>query len=321
MGNRSERFCPEPVKYNIEYVRICCFSQRRPARLLEMSFAIDRDPVVAPSRPVAAVVDNRNPDSRVVAARRHQLILEQLRRSGSVRVTDLTSLLGVSDMTVRRDLDVLSSSGLLLKVHGGAAPMPDGARNAEEPGFAEKSGRQTAEKIAIAAAAATLVRPGTAIGVSAGTTTWHFVQCLLDIANLIVVTNSIRVADVLHNPNRSDRSVILTGGERTPSDALVGPLAAHALDGLHLDQVFLGVHGMSPRAGFSTPNLMEAETNRCFVKAADKLVVLADHSKWRTVGLSTFARLDEADVLVSDAGLLPEARDALGSAARRLVLA
>lgn len=259
--------------------------------------------------------------TRVVAARRQQLIMEQLRRTGSVRVSALTGVLGVSEMTVRRDLDSLAEAGLLVKVHGGATNPADGARNAEEPGFLEKSGRQTAEKRAIAAAAADFVRPGTAIGVTAGTTTWHFAQRISEVPDLIVVTNSVRVADVLHDSGRADRSVILTGGQRTPSDALVGPLAAHAIDGLHLDQVFMGVHGMSQRAGLSTPNLMEAEINRAFVRAADRLVVLADHTKWRTVGLSTFARLDEADVLVTDAGLSAEALDVLSSSIRQLVVA
>jgi DeoR/GlpR family transcriptional regulator of sugar metabolism len=258
--------------------------------------------------------------ARVVAARRQQLIMEQLRRTGSVRVSALTSVLGVSEMTVRRDLDALAEAGLLVKVHGGATNPADPTRNAEEPGFLQKSGRQTAEKLAIAAAAAALVRPGTAIGIAAGTTTWHFAQRISDVRDLIVVTNSVRVADVLHDSGRSDRSVILTGGQRTPSDALVGPLASHAIEGLHLDQVFMGVHGMSQRAGYSTPNLMEAEINRVFVRAADRLVVLADHTKWRTVGLSTFARLDEADMLVTDDGLSVEAVDVLSSSIRQLVL-
>jgi DeoR/GlpR family transcriptional regulator of sugar metabolism len=260
-----------------------------------------------------------SPVHRVVAARRRQLILEQLRRLGSVRVGELTTQFGVSEMTVRRDLDDLGEAGLLVKVHGGATSPADAARNAEEPGFEEKSIRQTAEKSSIATAAAGFVRPGTAIGIAAGTTTWQFAHAIHEIENLIVVTNSVRVADVLSGV-RAERSVILTGGQRTPSDALVGPLASHALDGLHLDQVFMGVHGMSPRAGFSTPNLLEAEINRAFVRAADRLVVLADHTKWRTVGLSTFARLGEADVLVSDERLSDEARAVLSEQIREVVL-
>src|SRR5439155_1310646 len=94
-------------------------------------------------------------------------------------------------------------------------------------------------------------------------------------------------------------------------DALVGPVAVHTLRSLHLDVVFLGVHGMTERAGFTTPNLNESETDRALVDAANRVVVVADHSKWGTVGISTIAALDEADALVTDAGLAGDARQVL----------
>ena len=95
----------------------------------------------------------------------------------------------------------------------------------------------------------------------------------------------------------------MTGGIRTPSDALVGPVAVQALRSLHLDVVFMGVHGMSEDAGYTTPNLMEADANRAFIAAAQHLVVLADHTKWGVTGLSSFASLDEASVVISDQAL------------------
>lgn len=104
---------------------------------------------------------------------------------------------------------------------------------------------------------------------------------------------------------------MLTGGERTPSDALVGPVATGTLRSVHLDLVFLGVHGMAASAGFTTPNLAEAETNRAFAQAAARLAVLADSAKWSTVGFSTIVELTEADLLVSDTGLDEEAAAAL----------
>ena len=102
-----------------------------------------------------------------------------------------------------------------------------------------------------------------------------------------MVTNSIPVADVFYRAGRPDQTVVLTGGTRTPSDALVGPVAVAAIGTLHLDMLFLGVHGMSERAGYTTPNLMEADVNRALVEAAERLVVLADHTKWGTVGISS----------------------------------
>jgi len=252
----------------------------------------------------------------MLAPQRQSAILDRVRRTGGVRVSELVGEFGVSDMTIRRDLEVLADRGLVRKVHGGATVLGPGAT--EEPGFAAKSARQQSEKAAIAARAAALVEPGTAIALSAGTTTAALAAHLVDIAGLTVVTNSIPVAETLRG---SEATVVLTGGIRTPSDALAGPVAVAAIGGLHVDVLFLGVHGMSDRAGFTTPNLMEAETNRALVAAARRTVVLADHTKWQTVGLATIARLDEADTLVSDEGLPPDARAVLAELVGELILA
>lgn len=269
-------------------------------------------------QPLLAASEEPNA-SRVLARQRHEVILGEVRQRGSVRVTELATLLNVSDMTIRRDLDVLDDSGLIEKVHGGATACTD--RSADEPGFAVKSLRNTNEKLAIAHAAASLVRPGTAIGVTGGTTTWQLAYHLTEIADLIVVTNSLRVAEVLHQTPRADRTVILTGGVRTRSDALVGPVSVQALRSLHFDAVFMGVHGMSQRAGFTSPNLSEAETNRAFVDAAQQLIVLADHTKWDVTGLSSFASLRDAHTVVTDSNLLDVARVALDAQVGRLLLA
>ncbi len=115
-----------------------------------------------------------------------------------------------------------------------------------------------------------------------------------------MVTNSVRVADVFHAAKGGTATVVLTGGVRTPSDALVGPVADQTIATLHFDLLFLGVHGVSVEAGLSTPNLAEAETNRRLIRSARRVVVVADHTKWGTVALGSFARLDEVDTLVTD---------------------
>jgi DeoR/GlpR family transcriptional regulator of sugar metabolism len=254
----------------------------------------------------------------MLAQQRQQAILERVRSSGGVRVADLVRELGVSDMTIRRDLEVLAERGLVEKVHGGATVAGPGST--EEPGFVAKSVRQQLEKEAIAQQAAQLVRPGTAIALSAGTTTWTLAHFMVDVSELTVITNSIRIADVFHRSPRPDRTVVLTGGVRTPSDALVGPVAVSAIRRLHVDSLFLGVHGMSVRAGFTTPNLLEAETNRELVAAAHRLVVLADHTKWGTVGISTIAELAEAHVVITDSGLSDEAREELAPRVGELIM-
>ena len=255
----------------------------------------------------------------MLARQRQERILEEVRVSGGARVSDLVELLAVSDMTVRRDIEALARRGLVARVHGGATAVS--AHSAEEPGFEAKFLLQTTQKAAIAAAAASLVAPGASVAISAGTTTYAVALGLRDVPDLTVVTNSIPVADALHRQHRQDLTVLLTGGTRTPSDALVGPVAVAALRNLHVDWLFLGVHGVDERAGLTTPNLVEAETNRALIAAARRVVVTADSTKWGVVGLSSMARLDEVDVLVTDDGLDPEGARTLRSRVGRLVLA
>jgi DeoR/GlpR family transcriptional regulator of sugar metabolism len=135
-----------------------------------------------------------------------------------------------------------------------------------------------------------------------------------------VVTNSIPVADIFYRAGRPDQTVVLTGGTRTPSDALVGPVAVAAIGTLHLDMLFLGVHGMSERAGYTTPNLMEADVNRALVEAAERLVVLADHTKWGTVGISSIVPLNRADVVITDDQLDESAHTILAEQVNELMV-
>ncbi|MFJ8532043.1 DeoR/GlpR family DNA-binding transcription regulator [Streptomyces sp. NPDC093591] len=264
-------------------------------------------------------------NQNLLAEQRRALILDEVRRRGGVRVNELTRKLGVSDMTVRRDLDALARQGVLEKVHGGAVPVVEASTH--EPGFEAKSGLELTAKEDIARAAAELVAPGSAIALSGGTTTYALAHQLVDVPDLTVVTNSVRVADVFHaaqrtsGPRQGAATVVLTGGVRTPSDSLVGPVADQAIAALHFDVLFLGVHGISVEAGLSTPNLAEAETNRRLVQSARRVVVVADHTKWGVVGLSSFAALEQVDTLVTDAGLETEARSEIAEHLRRLVVA
>ncbi|MFQ6147826.1 DeoR/GlpR family DNA-binding transcription regulator [Streptomyces seoulensis] len=262
-------------------------------------------------------------NQNLLAEQRRSLILDEVRRRGGVRVNELTRKLGVSDMTVRRDLDALARQGMLEKVHGGAVPVVEASTH--EPGFEAKSGLELSAKEDIARAAAQLVAPGSAIALSGGTTTYALAHHLVDVPDLTVVTNSVRVADVFHTAQRASgqrqgsATVVLTGGVRTPSDSLVGPVADQAIAALHFDVLFLGVHGISAEAGLSTPNLAEAETNRRLVQSARRVVVVADHTKWGVVGLSSFAALERIDTLVTDAGLPPEARAEISEHLRLVV--
>ncbi len=138
-------------------------------------------------------------DQSLLAPQRQALILEAIRRAGAVRVAELVDRFGVSDMTIRRDLDALVRQGTVQKVHGGAVAV--GAASTDEPGFDVKSELEESTKAALADAAAQLVEPGSVVALSAGTTTYAVASRLLDVPQLTVVTNSLPIADSSGQPN------------------------------------------------------------------------------------------------------------------------
>ena len=271
----------------------------------------------APSTATEGFTDAVN--SQPLAVQRHTAIVERVQAHGGVRVRELVREFGVSDMTIRRDLEALAERGLVKKVHGGAAAVSSPAT--DEPGFKAKSNLRRLEKDVIAGRAAGFVSPGSAIALSAGTTTWRLAKQLVAVPDITVVTNSIPVAEVLYPTAAAlHRTVILTGGVRTPSDALVGPFAVSAIRSLNIDQLFLGVHGMSVERGFTTPNFLEAEIDQAFVESARSIFVLADHTKWDTIGLSTICALSDVDVLITNDALDPEARELIDAEIRELIV-
>ncbi len=247
----------------------------------------------------------------MLAVLRRQHILDELQLTGSAMISTLAERLEVSEMTIRRDLAGLENDGLLERVHGGAVLSQ---RGTEEPGFDKNMLCQQPEKAAIAELAATMVKPGASIGLSAGTTTYMLAQRLARVGGVTVLTNSMKVWNELQRDAAGQSHVILTGGDfRTPSDALVGPTADATIRSMYVDVLFLGVHGLDPVAGFTTPNISEAETNRTFLGHARRVVVLADHTKWRTIGLHILGPLSAADTIITDDGIPAEGRQLLAS--------
>lgn len=236
----------------------------------------------------------------MLAEQRRRNILEELELSGSISVAELSEKFRVSDMTIRRDLDALSARSLLRKVHGGAVRI---SKAASEPHFVQKWRLYQAEKQAIAREAVGLVEPGDTVAFSAGTTTWTVAAALgRESDGLTFITNSVNVASKLQEGGHGQ--IILSGGIfRTPSDALVGAYADKVIGTLNADILFLGVHGLHPEAGLTTPNVAEAETNGRLVGAAQRVVVVADHSKLGVVALAQMAPLSEVDVLITDDGI------------------
>ncbi|MFD5921735.1 DeoR/GlpR family DNA-binding transcription regulator [Kitasatospora sp. NPDC058201] len=257
----------------------------------------------------------------MLAHQRRVLIVDTVRREGAVRVADLVTSLGVSDVTIRRDLDALAQTGILEKVHGGAVVA---ATSTEDPGFDAKSTRESAVKSAIADAAAALVRPGSVVALNGGTTTFAVAKRLLDTSDLTILTNSLPIEQLFRGhaaPGVQAPVVLLTGGASTRSQALVGPIAEHAILSLHADLLILGTHGVTETEGLTSPSVAEAQTNRAFISRARQIVVAADHTKWGTVGLSSFAQLDQVACFITDAGMPTGAQSLLADKVGEFVIA
>lgn len=237
---------------------------------------------------------------------RHELALELLSESGEVSVAELGRRAGVSDMTIRRDLEALERRGLVRRVRGGAIAA---ASRGYEPPFALRSGRHADVKARIGRRAASLVRDGEALIIDVGTTPLELARALSDRTGLTVLTPSLRVADVLtHNP---DMRVIVTGGiARAGELSLIGDLAERAFTDLHCDTVFLGAGGIDATVGVTEFNLDDARVKRAAVASARRCVVLADSTKLGYVAVAAVCPLQRVDVLVTDDGAPPEVLDA-----------
>lgn len=231
-------------------------------------------------------------------SQRRDRLLELLAEHRFVSLRDLASQLGVSEITMRRDLKQLKDQGLVETVVGGAQL----AGGAQEPPFLSKRVLQAREKQDIARAALATLEPGMTVGLSAGTTTWTLARLLKFrgfAGPLTFVTNSVNVATELQANGWTD--ILLSGGNfRTPSDALVGPLAELTLRQLYTDVLFLGIHGMDLERGLMTPNLFERSVNRTLMEQAGRVVVVADHSKWGVLATAHVADWEEVDLVLTD---------------------
>ncbi|MFI6597668.1 DeoR/GlpR family DNA-binding transcription regulator [Nonomuraea sp. NPDC050536] len=233
------------------------------------------------------------------AEERQQEILRRARASGRVDVVSLADELDVTTETIRRDLTALERAGVLRRVHGGAIPVE---RLGFEPALAARDEVMTAEKERIAKAAlAELPEDGSVI-IDAGSTTGRLVQILPPDRELTVVVNSPPLATVL--AARPNLHVIMLGGRvRGRTLATVDDWALQPLAHLHVDVAFMATNGCSIPDGLTTPDPAEAAIKRAMVKAAQRCVLLADHTKFTNTYLAGFASLQEIDVVITDSGL------------------
>jgi DeoR family transcriptional regulator of aga operon len=244
---------------------------------------------------------------RLLAEERRRKIVDLLNKHGRVTVEQLVSTMGVSAVTVRGDLDALSESGALVRSHGGAVRH---LNPAEDYPLKFKQAIHHAEKARIGHAAAQLVHPSQTIILDSGTTTAQIARQLklMKVRPLTVITNALNIAVELSDAH--DVSLIMIGGLlRKVSNSFVGPQAERMLQDLHADHFFLGVDGLHPDAGFSTPDILEAQLNALMIRAANEVTAVADASKFYRRSLSIIANLDAVHRIITDDRIKPEMAD------------
>lgn len=257
-----------------------------------------------PDRPMGktakktAFVNTGNGQDMLIDERR-QHILQLIQEHGRVFVGELSDALGISQITVRKDLDYLQSKGLILRSHGGALKIQSSALI--DPSLQEKQAHNFEEKQRIAAAAVTMVKEDQCVILDSGTTTTAIAEGLKKFTRLTIITNAVNIAALLAG---TDFEVILVGGTlRKNSSSLVGPLAEDNLEEMHADILFLGVDGFDVEIGITTPNLLESRVNRAMVKAAKRVIAVCDSSKFNRRSLSRIVPPNAIHHVITDQNL------------------
>lgn len=258
------------------------------------------------------VMDDR-PQTAVSA--RKEAILRRLHTAGFASITDLSEMLGVSDMTIRRDLRQLSQAGELRVVHGGAS-LPHGTLRTA--GFARRAGRQARSKRRIAECAVELIERDSTVAVDAGTTAYELATHLPAGFSGSLITHSVPVLQ--HMLGRPAARVVALGGELlADSQALVGDITIGSLAGLRADVFFLAAAAVGPGGVYVATNV-ERPTKQAFIDACDRVVLLADHTKFTASAPILLTTFDAVHVLVTDAAPPDEVAWALRQADVELIV-
>ncbi len=262
-------------------------------------------------------MDDAQQGMLVEERRRH--ILDILDDAKRVTVRELADTFSVSAVTVRGDLEALAQMGALVRSHGGAlkplSPAPD-----LPIGLKERLRHN--QKVRIGATAAGMIRDGETVIFDSGTTTAAVAKCVagLHLNSLTVITNALNIAlDLANLPHV--RIIMLGGIVRGAALSLVGPHAEQALNNLNADRVFLGVDGIDPEVGLTTPDVFEAQLSALMIRVSREVVVVADSSKFMHRSLSVIARLDGIHKIVTDEGISPDMLDSLHAAGVEVIIA
>jgi DeoR family transcriptional regulator, fructose operon transcriptional repressor len=251
----------------------------------------------------------------VIVEERRQKVLELVNERGFVALSDLAKTLNASESTIRRDLDYWHQHGLLKRTHGGAMFREDAQGM---PPLEERTSREIEEKRQIAQAAAMRIQDGDSVLIDGGTTTLELARMLVG-RQLQIVTNSLPIANLFASSPETD--LVMLGGYIYPRTGVaLGPLTIRMLEDVHVRQAIMGVGGITAQGLFNS-NLLLVETERAMMRAADEVVVLADHTKLGQKALAFLCELNSVDTLIVDRAIQPEQRTLVGGAEVKLIVA
>ena len=234
---------------------------------------------------------------------RRQEILHQVQKAGRVSVSELSQQFGVSEVTIRADLQALAEYNLLVRTHGGAVPA---GRGLPELSLSLRRQQQVSEKSRIGEAAAQFVVDGDAIFLDTSSTALAIAQRLKQHHHLTVITNSLAIAQEMLDA--AEVNVVMPGGQlRRETASLIGADGLDMLRKFNVQKGFFGAHGLSVPEGLTDVSAAEAEVKRPLVDMCRQVVAVIDSTKWGRVGLASFATLEEIDVVITDT-LAPLAR-------------
>jgi DeoR/GlpR family transcriptional regulator of sugar metabolism len=228
---------------------------------------------------------------------RRVTIANKLLNSGEASIAELAQTFGTSEMTIRRDLELLEIEGLALRVRGGAISTQ--SRSYQTP-IMQRATLESEAKQRIGEAAAELLVPGETAIIDGGTTTLQMAKAINPGLGLTIITSSLLIASELDT--KPEVSVMVTGGKlRHGEMSLVGSRAEGSFDGLNCDSVFIGAAGLSEEKGLTEYNLEDTEIKLAAIKSSRRVVVLADASKMGQVTFVNVAPLHEIDLIVTNA--------------------
>ncbi len=245
--------------------------------------------------------------SRQNANHRHAQLIGLLKERGYCSVVEMSQLLNVSAMTIRRDLHMLHGKQVVEVTYGGAHLI---ASKRSEPDFDIRAHEHLAEKQAIGRLAAQhFIKEGDVIGIDSGSTTVEVARNLPNIP-LTIVTHSMAAANVVAR-NKLYSLIMLGGVLQREANCFCGPQAIAALQTLYINKLFLGASGLLLPDCLSCNSLLDAEVKQALLSSSRQVILCMDSSKVGTAYLARFATLDALDTLITDNGILDESREAL----------